>query len=478
MTTVRCVHARWTGPALVALLTASGLGAQTTTMPSTLRYGSGLMDIPVASVLPDMEITGTYSGFFVKLDRTALTDANGNPTGFGPGSNKYYSDASVALGLFDRAEVGTTIQSLNGASGGGNMWGVFGRLQLLRPRSRGLALAVGARYVTAPDFGNGIQYEPGRLGFPDKRLVHTAPGEPDINTGTSVYGVASEQMPGLDLSFLPKNDLTLVLGWGSGMFRDGRDRTFYDRTGSGGWFFGSAIHFRTSESSILTLMGEYNGFDVNVGAQYDVHGIRVGAQILALNYGKPAGGYSSEYRVPKLGLLGSVAICPNGAGFLCKPHLMAGPRVAPDTVRIPAPPPDTVEITRPLPTGTPASVCLATGENMRVWVSAQGDTLVGPDRSAINTLRPGVTFAGAYAGGADWYAGGTPITFEKTSYNKTGNEVRLDCTQITRVGETMGVPLFAMRGEARPFEVLYVPVRPGIWQAYHVGPRRSRGSRH
>ncbi|MCG6957421.1 MAG: hypothetical protein LJF04_15635 [Gemmatimonadetes bacterium] len=479
MKTVRSGSALLTGVALVSLLAAPALqGQATTTMPSTLRYGSGLMDIPVASVLPHMMITGTYSGFFMKLDHTQLTDpATGNVIGFGPSVNKQYSDASVAMGLFDRVEVGTTLQSFNNKANGGNMWGLFGRLELLNPGSQGLGLAVGARYVTAPDYGNSTDYEPGRLGFPDQRITNTYTGASDVNTKTTLYGVMSAHIRGVDGDVLPPYDLTLAVGYGNGMFKDGKDLGFYNYTSSNGWFFGSAIHFQAGENGILTVMGEYNGFDVNVGTQYDIHGIRLGAQYLAANYGKPAGGYSSEYRRPKFGLLGSVAICPNGDGLLCKPHLMERPK--PDTVVIPPPPPDTVRVTReverPLPTGTPASVCLATGDDVQVLVTAQGDTLVGPSRASLQSMRPGVVFAGTYAGDADWYTGDEAITFERTSYSKTGNEVRMDCAQIMRVGENMGVPLFATRSAERPFQTLYVPVRPGVWQAYQAGLRRTRG---
>ena len=54
-------------------------------------------------------------------------------------------------------------------------------------------------------------------------------------------------------------------------------------------------------------------------------------------------------------------------------------------------------------------------------------------------------------------------------------EVSLDCPNIMRVGEHMGVPLFVMRNAERPFEMLYVPVRPGVWQAYQTGLQRTRG---
>ena len=65
--------------ALVTLmLTAPSAMSQTTKMPSTLRWGSGLIDVPVASVLPHLAITGTYSGFNTSIERTLLTDAQGD----------------------------------------------------------------------------------------------------------------------------------------------------------------------------------------------------------------------------------------------------------------------------------------------------------------------------------------------------------------------------------------------------------------
>ncbi len=478
MKTARKSATHLVGLALVALLAAPALQAQTTTMPSTLRYGSGLLDIPVASVLPHMAITGTYSGFFLGLDRTVDINGAGDIIGYGPGfDRKWFSNASVALGLFDRVEVGTTIQSLNDAAKGGNSWGLFGRVNLFKPTNQGLGLAVGGRYVMAPSFDVGTGYQPNRLGFPDPRFRETYTGKEDVNTELSLYGVATAHVRGFDEGFLPKHDLTLSVGYGTGMFQDGDKLPFYKYASTDGWFFGSALHFALGESSVLTFMGEYNGFDANLGAQLDLGGIRLGAHYLAANYAKPANGYWSEYRKPKFGLLASLAICPDGGGLLCKPKLLERPQ--PEVIQLPAPPPDTVRITREveraLPDGTPATICLATGENVEVRVTAQGDTLVGPTRVSIKTLRPGVVFAGTYAEGRDWFTSGTDITFERARYTKSGEEVRLDCAQIMRVGEHMGVPLFAMRNAERPYETIYVPVRPGVWQAYQTGLRRTRG---
>ncbi len=120
-------------------------------------------------------------------------------------------------------------------------------------------------------------------------------------------------------------------------------------------------------------------------------------------------------------------------------------------------------------------MCLATGDDLQVLLTARGDTLVGPGRVAIETLRPGVVFAGVYAASVPWFSNDDAVLFEERSYRKAGNEVRLECARIMRVGEHEGVSLFAMRDAVRPFERLYVPVRPGVWQAYETGLARTRG---
>jgi hypothetical protein len=464
--------------ALAASSAAPELAAQTATMPSTLRYGSGLMDTPVSSVLRHMTITGTVSGFFVDLPRTLEIDGAGNAVGFGPPSDAFYQDASLAVGLFDRLEVGTTIQSLNEAAEGGDVWGLFGRLRLMAPAAQGVGLAVGGRYVTAPDFGPGVDAQPNRLGTADERFREAYTGGETVSTEVSIYGVASAYIAGRGGGLFPAHNMTLSLGYGTGMFQEGGGLGFYQSAGSGGWFFGSALHLGLGSRAVLTFMGEYNGFDVNVGAQLDVNGIRLGAQYLAANYPEPVGGYDSEYRSPKLGIMASLALCPL-EGVLCMPRLMEAP--APDTVWLPAPPPDTVLITRgverPLPEGTPASVCLATGESVLVHVTPRGDTLVGPDRTSIRLLRPGVLFAGAYAAGREWLANGAPITFQARSYRKTGDELRLDCRQIVRVGSHGGVPLFARPSTGTDPGRVFVPVRPGLWQAYERGSPPARQQR-
>jgi hypothetical protein len=395
--------------------------------------------------------------------------------------NKFYGDGSVYLGLFDRVEVGATVQSLNDSNLGGNVWGAFGRIAILRPETQGIGLAVGGRYVTAPEFDDNVEYMPPRLGFPDQRFRADLPDDEGgflddggLDTEMSLYGVVSAFLRGLDTSFLPEHDFTFSLGYGTGMFTEGENQNFYRAADSDGVFAGAALHMMLSESTLLNVMGEWNGFDVNLGAQLDFGGFRVGGHYLGSNYLEDSG----MYRSPKIGILGSVALCPSGDSFLCKPGLMM--REGPDTVMLPAPPPDTVvverEVAPPLPTGTPTDICLATGETVQVLVTAQGDTLVGDDRVSIRTLRSsGIAFEGDYAAGADWFEMDEPITFSEREYLKSGGEVRLECPNIVQVGEHMGVPLFAMRSAEEPYEMIYVPVRPGVWQPYETDLRRTRG---
>src|SRR6056297_3203538 len=109
-------HSRWTAgflsAALVMALSAQVASAQTT-MPSTLRFGSGYLDVPSASVLPHLAIQGTYSGWFANDTPNLLAVDNMTGAVTGPGSQleeDYYQDISLTLGLFNRLEVGATLQ--------------------------------------------------------------------------------------------------------------------------------------------------------------------------------------------------------------------------------------------------------------------------------------------------------------------------------------------------------------------------------
>ena len=450
-------------PALLVLVTIVPPGtAQTVgTMPGTLRYGSGLLDIPVASVLPHMAFTATWSGFRVSVAETVVPDSPGEAVPSGQRYERWFADGSLALGLFGRVEMGATLQHFAGADRGGKVLGAFGRLALLRPRAHGLGLAAGLRYLTSPSFGDDEsgEVQPNRLGYPDWRVTRKAVGDGEFGGNFSPYVVATAVLPGFAAGPAPY-DVTLHLGWGGGLFSAGRELEFHGDADSRGVFAGAAVHLGLGGGRLLNLMAEFNGFDANAGVQLDLGGVRVGAFALGLQHDG-----TSAFRSRKFGVLGSVAFC-GGRRTLCRGER----KPAPDTVTLPAPPPDTVVIVREVAAealeGTPETLCLATGIGLSVRVTTAGDTLVGPSWASVSELRPGLVFAGSYAEGREWFIADAPVRFEEHEFVGTEGPVRLNCDRIVRVGEYAGVVIFTNRSAEPPFETLYVPLRPGIWRTY------------
>ena len=321
----------------LALLPHAGTG-QALKMPATLRYGSGLMDIPVASVLPHLAITGTYSRFSVSIAETLAYTRSGELIGRGGAYEKWLADGSFAIGLFDRVELGATIQHYDSISNGGNMVGAFGRLSVLPQSVERFDLAVGARYITSPSFGDAYvgDLQPNRFGHPDYRVAQSSGRADDFNSNLTPYVVGTANLPISDASFV-----SLTLGWGAGLFSAGGDLDFYSEVSSGGVFAGSAVHFGLGGGRLLNLMAEFNGFDTNAGLQFDLGGVRVGAFVLGLL----SDGHST-YRSRKFGLLGSLAIC-GGQGGLCRTRTeRPAAEPAPPVVQDPGPTAEELEAMR------------------------------------------------------------------------------------------------------------------------------------
>jgi len=153
----------------------------------------------------------------------------------------------------------------------------------------------------------------------------------------------------------------------------------------------------------------------------------------------------------------------------------------------PPPPPepivqvDTVVVTRevevppPLPEGRPATICLASGQAVDIRISPQGDTLVGPNRVALSELRPVMGFTGTYAEGKAWFVADEVVTLDDREYQKFGTPMSKACSELKIVGEHMGVNLFADVSATAPFDLVYVPVTPGVFQPYQAQVGRVRG---
>lgn len=293
------------------LFVVQSVAAQSVRMPSTLRYGSGLLDVPVASVLPHMTITGTYSGFTASIPEFVIVDPSGDYITVGSPYEKWLSDGSIAIGLFNRVEVGVSLQHFAAPEDGGNLIGGFGRISLLPSSVRNFDLAVGARYTKSPTFGDQYRYEfqPNRLAYPDSRL-HTDVGDDDYNANLSPYAVATAHLPVSDGSAI-----SLTGGWGAGVFSAGSDLDFHQDGSSGGIFAGAGIHIGIGGRRQLNLIAEYNGFDTNAGVQLDLGYIRLGAFSLGMMHD----GYST-FRSRKFGFMGSLALPSNKADTVITPY--------------------------------------------------------------------------------------------------------------------------------------------------------------
>jgi hypothetical protein len=149
------------------------------------------------------------------------------------------------------------------------------------------------------------------------------------------------------------------------------------------------------------------------------------------------------------------------------------------------PPPDTVirldtivvtrEVEPPLPDGRLTTVCLASGQSAEIRISEAGDTLIGPRRVALQDLGPAIGFVGSYASGKAWFVDDEPIVFEGRSYSRFGQAASRDCRSMKIVGAAHGLNLFAEITASSPFQVIYVPVRAGVFQSYQAQVGRVRG---
>ncbi|MDE2796428.1 MAG: OmpA family protein [Gemmatimonadota bacterium] len=287
--------------ALALMVPGQAVTAQNLRMPTTLRYGSGLLDIPVASVLAHGSLSFSYSGFKLSTTETIMLDRSGRVGDPKEGIDKWLSDGALAIGLFNRVEIGASIQHFDDEENGGNMFGGFARVSLLPSSMQRFGLAAGARYVTSPGYGAGfMDVQPGRLGHPDYRVLQSPAGGEEFSSNLSPYVVATANAVSSG-----SVDMTLTAGWGMGMFSAGSDLDFYSSGSAGGLFGGAGLHFAMGGGRLMHLMAEYNGFEMNAGLQVDLGNVMVGAFSHGLN-----GDGESTYRSRKFGVQAAISF-PN-----------------------------------------------------------------------------------------------------------------------------------------------------------------------
>jgi hypothetical protein len=250
---------------------------------NTRYWGTGLIDIPVAAVSPlsgDFTIqyagTGYQTNAAVPLYHTSLN-----------------SQGVLTVGILGRAEVGVT------AFSGDPEQGFSGQVLLLREQDFNPTsplhflpnVALGIRnvgpysHIDRFNLGYGESVNPNGGSAPVIRVdsVHAS-----FDTKNSVYGVATKGFMLSDLkSSLPEVRLDFTVGYGDGLFSNHGNlpTRLYASNATGGLFYGIDASMRPTPNTLVTIMGENNAWDFNMGAQVDYRGLRAGVAVTELGAG-------------------------------------------------------------------------------------------------------------------------------------------------------------------------------------------------
>lgn len=204
------------------------------------------------------------------------------------------------------------------------------------------------------------------------------------------------------------------------------------------------------------------------------------AELAAHIYDSPV--HTGDGFVPRVTVQPGEAFRVADDKYAVTPRLVAGLKVSfggrePQVVPVPvpiAPPPPAPPAPPPAPPAAPAMrdvrVCVVQGgqltEVAAVVNPASGDTVVNNRR--FSDIYPAT--APSYASGAPWYITNDSITIAGYEYVRFGvTRVITPPSQLMRVGEFDGTPVFGQTDEEAPHPVVYVPLRPGCeFQPYQL----------
>jgi hypothetical protein len=163
-------------------------------------------------------------------------------------------------------------------------------------------------------------------------------------------------------------------------------------------------------------------------------------------------------------------------GLTFTPRVVLGLKAGFGNLLPPPPPPVVAPPPPPPPPPPPATdptreirVCVVTPAGQLQEVTARYNTTTGDTTANNQPFRTAYPAGAQYAANATWYINNEGITVMDRRYVKYGLPRVLGVNEVTRVGEYMGVPVFAEAGRTGAPEVLYVPVRTGCeFQPYQT----------
>ena len=216
------------------------------TMGHTLMAGTGFIVTPYAQVKPGLFATGVAvfpEGFAASSDLPAL--------------NYTLARGAVGLGLSDWIEAGVTIH--------GDAVGAFGKVQLMRQDGAFPAIAAGVQNIVTEGRG--------RFGIEDPIYDNLKDAATFYAVATYVLGPGSGSFPSW---------VMLSAGFGTGLFLEDNPQ-IEQETDIHGIFASAAFDFQAAEDAFVRVMGEYDGFDVNLGVMGYVRGLEVSLGLLSVN---------------------------------------------------------------------------------------------------------------------------------------------------------------------------------------------------
>jgi hypothetical protein len=248
--------------------------------PVTLRYGTGLVDIPVAWISPQS------GDLWFGLSGTNIPACN-SPCGLNT-AEKWNSNFTLETHWKQRFSIGLSVYSNNPE------WGFYGQFLALTEKEDSWrpAVAIGFRNLGPYDHEERLLI--GHDVLIDS-LGGTTPTNPPFSQGfhtaPTFYGVATKNW-----KVGQTGTVGATLGYGSGIFSEdgGLGKAYNDKgTIVKGLFLGGRYAFRPGENWTMNFMLENNGFDWNAGMVVDWRGIFLGFYGTELEEGSMKAGAST-----------------------------------------------------------------------------------------------------------------------------------------------------------------------------------------
>jgi hypothetical protein len=258
--------------------TAQGDRRVTPAYSSTLTFGTGLVTIPVAWISP---------GNGDLFSSMSLRNIGTGPSGSAADDGAWDATQTIDAHLAKRFSVGLSLYGTKH-----QQFAFSGQWLALQQAAYGMgwlpSVAVGVRNFGSSKYQD--RFVTGQRRALDVYGENAAVGDRGvINGAPTVYGVATREV-GLG----SRASASLSVGWGNGLFKeDGGLDTAYNRKGTlaPGLFLGGRVAIPIGNNAHLSLMGDNNGFDWNVGANYTLGFLSFGvyvSEVESMNSKAPA----------------------------------------------------------------------------------------------------------------------------------------------------------------------------------------------